>query len=175
MWDESPWSQGDNMITPDTLTGDGQVVVQLAVDKSRSVCLSVAHGEVDVAIIGGHVPEDLKDVLQVCQSYLNPPLHCCSIGRAFQAACLKCRQSLGVHTQTMHSKRKALAGSFPTAQSSSRVECVTLRLESSTAVACACSMYLAAVRWCYSALHLIISTASSSHCPTCHAPMQVCL
>ena len=45
----------------------GQVVVQLAVDKSRSVCLSVAHGEVDVAIIGGHVPEDLKDILQVCQ------------------------------------------------------------------------------------------------------------
>ncbi len=43
----------------------GQVVVQLAVDKSRSVCLSVANGEVDVAIIGGHVPEDLKDVLQV--------------------------------------------------------------------------------------------------------------
>ena len=43
----------------------GQVVVQLAVDKSRSVCLSVAKGEVDVAIIGGHVPEDLKDVLQV--------------------------------------------------------------------------------------------------------------
>lgn len=41
-----------------------QVVVQLAVDKSRSVCLSVANGEVDVAIIGGHVPEDLKDVLQ---------------------------------------------------------------------------------------------------------------
>lgn len=33
-------------------------------DKSRSVCLSVANGEVDVAIIGGHVPEDLKDVLQ---------------------------------------------------------------------------------------------------------------
>ena len=44
-----------------------QVVVQLAVDKSRSVCESVAHGEVDVAIIGGHVPEDLKDVLQACQ------------------------------------------------------------------------------------------------------------
>lgn len=43
----------------------GQVVVQLAVDKSRSVCLSVANGEVDVAIIGGHVPEDLKDVLHV--------------------------------------------------------------------------------------------------------------
>ncbi len=43
----------------------GQVVVQLAVDKSCSVCLSVANGEVDVAIIGGHVPEDLKDVLQV--------------------------------------------------------------------------------------------------------------
>lgn len=43
----------------------GQVVVQLAVDKSRSVCLSVANGEVDVAIIGGHVPEDLKDALQV--------------------------------------------------------------------------------------------------------------
>lgn len=43
----------------------GQVVVQLAVDKSRSVCLSVANGEVDVAIIGGHVPEELKDVLQV--------------------------------------------------------------------------------------------------------------
>ncbi|DBB03856.1 TPA: hypothetical protein ACH3X1_012948 [Trebouxia sp. C0004] len=41
-----------------------EVVVQLAVDKSRSVCLSVANGEVDVAIIGGHVPEDLKDVLQ---------------------------------------------------------------------------------------------------------------
>ena len=41
-----------------------QVVVQLAVDKSRSVCLSVSNGEVDVAIIGGHVPEDLKDVLQ---------------------------------------------------------------------------------------------------------------
>lgn len=38
--------------------------MQLAVDKSRSVCLSVANGEVDVAIIGGHVPEGLKDVLQ---------------------------------------------------------------------------------------------------------------
>lgn len=60
------------MITPDILIGDGQVVVQLAVDRSRSVCLSVAHGEVDVAIIGGHVPEDLKDVLQVCQSWLKP-------------------------------------------------------------------------------------------------------
>lgn len=46
-----------------------QVVVQLAVDKSRSVCQSVAHGEVDVAIIGGHVPEELKDVLQACQFY----------------------------------------------------------------------------------------------------------
>ena len=51
-------------------------------DKSRSVCLSVAHGEVDVAIIGGHVPEDMKDVLQACQPLALPtsltaaaPLH----------------------------------------------------------------------------------------------------
>ena len=58
--------------TPETLFGIGQVVVQLAVDKSRSVCLSVAHGEVDVAIIGGHVPEDLKDVLQVHQPLTFP-------------------------------------------------------------------------------------------------------
>ena len=48
------------------------MVVQLAVDKSRSVCLSVAHGEVDVAIIGGHVPEDLKDVLQARHLCLYP-------------------------------------------------------------------------------------------------------
>lgn len=42
-----------------------QVVVQLAVDKSREVCSAVAKGDVDVAIIGGHVPNELKDVLQV--------------------------------------------------------------------------------------------------------------
>lgn len=58
--------QANNGSAFEALIGDGQVVVQLAVDKSRSVCLSVAHGEVDVAIIGGHVPEDLKDVLQAC-------------------------------------------------------------------------------------------------------------
>lgn len=56
------------------------MVVQLAVDKSRSVCLSVAHGEVDVAIIGGHVPEDLKDVLQARQLWpYTPGPHCCTI------------------------------------------------------------------------------------------------
>lgn len=67
-----------------------QVVVQLAVDKSRSVCLSVAHGEVDVAIIGGHVPEDLKDVLQACHPPAQAPLAatasacacCCGFRRA---------------------------------------------------------------------------------------------
>ena len=42
-----------------------QVVVQLAVDKSRHVCSAVAKGDIDVAIIGGHVPDELKDVLQV--------------------------------------------------------------------------------------------------------------
>lgn len=43
-----------------------QVVVQLAVDKSRNVCSAVAKGDIDVAIIGGHVPEELKDILRVC-------------------------------------------------------------------------------------------------------------
>lgn len=84
--------------TPETRFGYGQVVVQLAVDKSRSVCLSVAHGEVDVAIIGGHVPEDLKDVLQVRQTLSLP---CCSIDEAFQALCLKYRQSFDVNAQAI--------------------------------------------------------------------------
>ena len=53
------------------------MVVQLAVDKSRSVCLSVANGEVDVAIIGGHVPEDLKDVLQAISLCLIASLNPC--------------------------------------------------------------------------------------------------
>lgn len=51
--------------------------MQLAVDKSRSVCLSVANGEVDVAIIGGHVPEDLKDVLQAISLCLIASLNPC--------------------------------------------------------------------------------------------------
>lgn len=42
-----------------------QVVVQLAVDKSRHVCSAVAKGDIDFAIIGGHVPEELQDVLRV--------------------------------------------------------------------------------------------------------------
>ncbi|KAK9823685.1 hypothetical protein WJX72_004627 [[Myrmecia] bisecta] len=42
-----------------------QVTVQLQVDKSRRVCDAVASGDVDVAIIGGEVPQELQEKLQV--------------------------------------------------------------------------------------------------------------
>ncbi len=75
-----------------------QVVVQLAVDKSRSVCLSVANGEVDVAIIGGHVPEDLKDVLQAsplcCTAAMQPaPSDGCAM--LDHLVCASSKQSVG--------------------------------------------------------------------------------
>ena len=35
------------------------------VDSSRAICIAVAKGEVDIAIIGGEVPEELRDLVQV--------------------------------------------------------------------------------------------------------------
>lgn len=44
-----------------------QVTVQMQVDRSRKVCEAVARGETDVAVVGGEVPTELCDVLQVSQ------------------------------------------------------------------------------------------------------------
>ena len=41
-----------------------QVSVQMHVDSSRAICSAVAKGEVDIAIIGGEVPEELRDLVQ---------------------------------------------------------------------------------------------------------------
>jgi DNA-binding transcriptional LysR family regulator len=41
------------------------VKVQLTVDSTSSICTSVADGDIDVAIVGGVVPIDLMDYLQV--------------------------------------------------------------------------------------------------------------
>lgn len=51
-----------------------QVVVQLAVDQSRHICSAVARGDIDVGIIGGHVPEELKDIVKVGTLQLRIPL-----------------------------------------------------------------------------------------------------
>lgn len=42
-----------------------QVTVQLQVHSTRLISWSVANGQVDVAVIGGEIPLELKDVLQV--------------------------------------------------------------------------------------------------------------
>lgn len=42
-----------------------QVTVTLAVENSRRACDAVARGEADCALIGGEVPRDLADALQV--------------------------------------------------------------------------------------------------------------
>lgn len=60
----------------------GQVVVQLAVDKSRHICSAVAKGDIDVAIIGGHVPEELQDCLRVCS--------CLTLASAKTTPCISC-------------------------------------------------------------------------------------
>lgn len=41
------------------------VKVQLTVGSTSSICTSVANGEIDVAIVGGEVPHELMDYLQV--------------------------------------------------------------------------------------------------------------
>ena len=41
------------------------VRVQLTVGSTSSICTSVAAGEIDVAIVGGEVPRELMDYLQV--------------------------------------------------------------------------------------------------------------
>nr|YP_009370201.1 probable RuBisCO transcriptional regulator [Bulboplastis apyrenoidosa]ARO90690.1 probable RuBisCO transcriptional regulator [Bulboplastis apyrenoidosa] len=42
-----------------------QVSVELQVHSTRRISWSVANGQVDLAIIGGEVPEELRDILQV--------------------------------------------------------------------------------------------------------------
>lgn len=42
-----------------------QVTVQLQVYSTRLISWSVANGQVDIAIIGGEIPNELKDVLQI--------------------------------------------------------------------------------------------------------------
>jgi len=42
-----------------------QVTVQLQVHSTRLISWSVANGQVDVAVIGGEIPAELQDVLQV--------------------------------------------------------------------------------------------------------------
>ena len=42
-----------------------QVSVELQVHSTRRISWSVANGQVDVAIIGGEIPEELDDILQV--------------------------------------------------------------------------------------------------------------
>ena len=42
-----------------------QVNVQLQVHSTRLISWSVANGQVDLAVIGGEVPDELKDVLQI--------------------------------------------------------------------------------------------------------------
>nr|YP_010337634.1 LysR transcriptional regulator [Dixoniella grisea]UNJ17219.1 LysR transcriptional regulator [Dixoniella grisea] len=42
-----------------------QVSVELQVHSTRRISWCVANGQVDIAIIGGEVPEELKDILQV--------------------------------------------------------------------------------------------------------------
>ena len=38
--------------------------MQMHVDSTRAICSAVAKGDVDIAIIGGEVPEELRDILQ---------------------------------------------------------------------------------------------------------------
>ena len=40
------------------------------VDSTRAICSAVAKGDVDIAIIGGEVPEELRDVLQASMGVL---------------------------------------------------------------------------------------------------------
>ena len=47
--------------------GGVQITLQMQVDRSRRVCEAVARGETDVAVVGGEVPNELCDVLQVQQ------------------------------------------------------------------------------------------------------------
>ncbi len=47
------------------------VRVQLTVGSTSSICTSVAAGEIDVAIVGGEVPKELMDYLQVT-TYVTP-------------------------------------------------------------------------------------------------------
>ena len=42
-----------------------QITLQMQVERSRRVCEAVARGETDVALVGGEVPTELCDVLQV--------------------------------------------------------------------------------------------------------------
>nr|WKT05625.1 LysR transcriptional regulator [Chlorokybus atmophyticus] len=42
-----------------------QVMVQLHVDSTRHICWNVANGQIDIAIIGGEVPLELREILQV--------------------------------------------------------------------------------------------------------------
>ena len=51
----------------------GQITLQMQVDRSRRVCESVARGETDVAIVGGEVPSELCDILQVLHIAFGSP------------------------------------------------------------------------------------------------------
>jgi DNA-binding transcriptional LysR family regulator len=42
-----------------------QIIVQLHVDSTRHICWNVANGQIDLAIIGGEVPIELRQTLQV--------------------------------------------------------------------------------------------------------------
>lgn len=48
----------------------------LQVDQSRRICDGVAAGELDVAIIGGEVPDDLQSALKAV-TYAEDQLVCC--------------------------------------------------------------------------------------------------
>ena len=43
-----------------------QITVQMQVDRSRWVCGAVVRGELDVALVGGEVPAEHYEHLQVC-------------------------------------------------------------------------------------------------------------
>ena len=71
-----------------------QVTVTLQVEQSRRACDAVARGEADCAIIGGEVPDELADVLQVAPASLSSCTPC-QIARlpSVAAAALTARES----------------------------------------------------------------------------------
>ena len=68
--------------------------MQLHVDSTRAICSVVAKGEVDIAIIGGEVPEELRDVLQASMAVLDV---CGKAARACMALLCRCCSCCRAH------------------------------------------------------------------------------